>query len=172
MLYYIHSQSKKVRKCYHQSSSLQASKATLTRIIKYLTYLYITTHNIRKLMETFLQILNRYVTYNILNKHKLEKNTHQSHSTKPPITTIEINIPYPCPPMPMGFGWAWVQYYCSWVGIGFVHPYIHLQIKVKLLRWREYANQEALWAEANDSEWPFICSIQPRHGVGGVIHIT
>ena len=43
-------------------------------------------------METFLQIAIRYVTHIILNKHKLEKNTHQSHLTKPPITTIEINI--------------------------------------------------------------------------------
>ena len=32
---------------------------------------------------------------------------------------------------------------------------------------REYANQEALRAEANDSERPFICPIQPRLGVGG-----
>jgi hypothetical protein len=48
-------------------------------------------------------------------------------------------------PMPMGFGWAWV-------GISFVHPCIELQIRVKLLVCREYANQEALWAEANDNE--------------------
>ena len=32
-----------------------------------------------------------------------------------------------------GHGWAWVRYYCSWVGIGFVHPCIQLQIGVKLL---------------------------------------
>ena len=32
---------------------------------------------------------------------------------------------------------------------------------------KEYANQEALQAEANDSERPFICPIQPRLGVGG-----
>jgi hypothetical protein len=57
-------------------------------------------------------------------------------------------------------GWAWV-------GIGFVHPCIQLQIGVKLLRCREYANQEGLRAEANDSERPFICPIQPRLGVGG-----
>jgi hypothetical protein len=57
-------------------------------------------------------------------------------------------------------GWAWV-------GIGFVHPCIQLQIGVKLLGCREYANQEALWVEANDNERPFICSIQPRLGVGG-----
>jgi hypothetical protein len=43
-----------------------------------------------------------------------------------------------------GHGWAWVRYYCSWVGIGFVHPCIQLQIWVKLLRCRKYANQEAL----------------------------
>jgi hypothetical protein len=55
----------------------------------------------------------------------------------------------------------------AWVGIGFVHPSIQLQIKVKLLGCREYANQEALRAEANDSERPFICPIQPRLGVGG-----
>ena len=35
--------------------------------------------------------------------------------------------------------------------IGFVHPCIELQIGVKLLKCREYANQEALRAEANDS---------------------
>jgi hypothetical protein len=46
-------------------------------------------------------------------------------------------------------GWAWV-------GIGFVHPCIQLQIGVKLLGCREYANQEALQAEATDSEWPLI----------------
>jgi hypothetical protein len=55
-----------------------------------------------------------------------------------------------------GRGWAWVQYYYSWVGIGFVHPCIHLQIGVKLPRCREYANQEALWVEANDSERPYM----------------
>jgi hypothetical protein len=57
-------------------------------------------------------------------------------------------------------GWAWV-------GIGFVHPCIQLQIGVKLLGCKEYANQEALWVEANDNERPFICPIQPRLGVGG-----
>jgi hypothetical protein len=58
-------------------------------------------------------------------------------------------------------GWAWVN-------IGFVHPYIQLQIGVKLLGCREYANQEALRAKANDSERPLIiCPIQPRLGVGG-----
>jgi hypothetical protein len=69
--------------------------------------------------------------------------------------------------MPMGFGWAWVRCYCSWVGMGFVHTCIQLQIGVKLLGCREYANQEALRAEANDSEQTFICPIQPRLGVGG-----
>jgi hypothetical protein len=62
--------------------------------------------------------------------------------------------------MPMGFGWAWV-------GIGFVHPCIQLQIGVKLLGYMEYANQEALQAKASDSERPFICPIQPRLGVSG-----
>jgi hypothetical protein len=56
-------------------------------------------------------------------------------------------------------GWAWV-------GIGFVHPCIQLQIGVKLLGCREYANQEALRAEASDNKRPFICPIQPRLGVG------
>jgi hypothetical protein len=57
-------------------------------------------------------------------------------------------------------GWAWV-------GMGFVYPCIQLQIGVKLLGGREYANQEALEVEASDSEQPFICPIQPRLGVGG-----
>ena len=48
-----------------------------------------------------------------------------------------------------------------------VHPYIQLQIGVKLLGCKEYANQEALRDEANDNERPFICPIQPRLGVGG-----
>jgi hypothetical protein len=56
-------------------------------------------------------------------------------------------------------GWAWM-------GIDFVHPCIQLQIGVKPLGCREYANQEALRAEASDSERPFICLIQPRLGVG------
>ena len=47
--------------------------------------------------------------------------------------------------MPMGFRWAWV-------GLGFVHPYIQLQIGVKLLGCREYANQEVFQAKANDNE--------------------
>jgi len=86
--------------------------------------------------------------------------------------------------MPMGFGWAWVRCYCSWVGvgghrcniivhewawvgIGLLHPCIQLQIGVKRLKCREYANQEALGAEANDIERPCICPIQPKLGVGG-----
>ena len=60
-----------------------------------------------------------------------------------------------------------MRYYCSWVGMGFVHPYIQLQIGVKLLGCWEFANQEVLWAEANDSERSRICPIQPRLGVGG-----
>jgi hypothetical protein len=83
------------------------------------------------------------------------------------VTGIALHwVPIPMP-MPMGFGWAWVRYYCSWVGIGFLHPCIHLQIRVKLLGCREHTNQEALRVEANNSEWPFICPIQPRLGVGG-----
>ena len=74
--------------------------------------------------------------------------------------TLEPYIGCPCPPIPMGFGWAWV-------GIDFVHPYIQLQIGVKLLGCREYANQETLRTEATDSEQPFLCLIQPRLGVGG-----
>jgi hypothetical protein len=54
-----------------------------------------------------------------------------------------------------------------WVGINFEHPCIQLQIGVKLLGCGEYANQEALRAEARDSEQPFICPIQPRLGVCG-----
>jgi hypothetical protein len=77
-----------------------------------------------------------------------------------------IGCPYPCPPIPMGFGWEWVRCYCSWVGIGFAHPCTQFQIGVKLLKCREYANQEALRAEANDNERLFICPIQPILGVG------
>ena len=43
---------------------------------------------------------------------------------------------------------------------------IQLQIGVKLLGCREYTNQEALRVEANESERPFICPIQPRLGIG------
>jgi hypothetical protein len=56
-------------------------------------------------------------------------------------------------------GWAWV-------GIGFVLPCIQLQIGVKLLGCREYANQEVLWVEANDNDRLFIGLIQPRLDVG------
>jgi hypothetical protein len=75
-------------------------------------------------------------------------------------------------PMPMGFGWAWVQCYCSWVGMGFVHPCIQLQIGVKLLGCMEYANQEALRVEVNDSEQLFLCLIQSRLNVGGLYTFT
>jgi hypothetical protein len=90
------------------------------------------------------------------------KKTMKQHYTapEPNIGCPYPNIGCPYPPMPMGFAWAWV-------GIGFVHPCIQLQIGVKLLGSKEYANQEALQAEASDSEQPFICPIQPRLGVGG-----
>jgi hypothetical protein len=45
-----------------------------------------------------------------------------------------------------------------WVGMGghrfcaFLYPCIQLQIGVKLLKCREYVNQEALWVEASDNE--------------------
>ena len=55
---------------------------------------------------------------------------------------MPIPMPMPIPTHTHGF----------WVGMGFVHPYIQLQIRVKLLGCREYANQEALWVEANDNE--------------------
>jgi hypothetical protein len=55
----------------------------------------------------------------------------------------------------------------TWVGIGFVHPRIQLQIGDKLLGCRECANQEALRAEANDNRRLFICLIQPILGVDG-----
>jgi hypothetical protein len=76
-------------------------------------------------------------------------------------------VPMPMPTHAHGFGWAWVRYYCSWMGIGFAHPCIQLQVGVNLLGCKEYANQEALQAEANDNEQPFICPIQPRLVVGG-----
>ena len=60
---------------------------------------------------------------------------------------------------------AYTHAHGFWVGMGttllfmgghgfdiVVHPYIQLQIGVKLLGCREYANQEALRAEASDSE--------------------
>jgi len=55
----------------------------------------------------------------------------------------------------------------GWASVLCISAFIQLQIGVKLLGCREYANQEALWAEANDNERPFICPIQPRLGVGG-----
>jgi hypothetical protein len=73
-------------------------------------------------------------------------------------------------PMPMGFGWAWVRCYCSWVGIGFVHPCIRFQIKVKLSICMEYTNQEALQVEASDSEW--LKSDPTKTWCRRVIHIT
>jgi hypothetical protein len=53
------------------------------------------------------------------------------------------------------------------MGIDFMHPYIQLQIGVKLLGRKERANQEVLRAEASANERLFICPIQPRLGVGG-----
>jgi hypothetical protein len=74
---------------------------------------------------------------------------------------------HPYPWVLGGHGCDVIFHRWAWVGISFVHPCIQIQIGVKLLGCREYANQEALWAEANDSERPFICLIQPRLGVGG-----
>ena len=67
--------------------------------------------------------------------------------------------------MPMGYGWAWV-------GIGFVHLASNSKSESNLLDAGKYANQEALRAEANNNERPFICLVQPRLGVRGVIHNT
>jgi hypothetical protein len=74
--------------------------------------------------------------------------------------------------MPMGF-WvgmgAMLLTYCSWVGLGghqfcaSLHPTPNRSQTSRM----QGANQEALRAEANDSERPFICPIQPRLGVGG-----
>jgi hypothetical protein len=60
-------------------------------------------------------------------------------------------------------GWAWVGmgailFFMG--GHGFCVSCIQLQIGVKLLGCKEYANQEALRAEAIDNERPFICPIQ------------
>jgi hypothetical protein len=79
-------------------------------------------------------------------------------------THVHVHVhPYPC--ILGGHGCDVIVH--GW-GIGFVHPYIQLQIGgVKLLGCREYANQEALQVEANDNERTFICTIQPRLGVGG-----
>ena len=56
-----------------------------------------------------------------------------------------------------------------------VSPSFTVSSSTKVLSWfvsvpcsKNYAsNQEALRVEANDSERPFICPIQPRLGVGG-----
>ena len=45
-----------------------------------------------------------------------------------------------------------IPYHVARGGFGFVHPCIQLHIIVKSFRYREYANQEGLRAEANDSE--------------------
>jgi hypothetical protein len=59
-------------------------------------------------------------------------------------------------PMPMGFGWAWVgmgDMLLFMGGHGWASVLcIQLQVRVKLLGCREYANQEALRAEANNNE--------------------
>jgi hypothetical protein len=74
---------------------------------------------------------------------------------------------HPCPWVLGGRGCDVIVHEWAWVGIGFVHPCIQLQIGVKLLGCREYANLESLRVEAIDNERPFICPIQPRLGVGG-----
>ena len=74
---------------------------------------------------------------------------------------------HPYPWVLGGHGCDAIVHGWTWVDIGFVHPCIQLQIRVKFLGCREYANQEALRDEASDSEQRFICSIQPRLGVGG-----
>jgi hypothetical protein len=66
---------------------------------------------------------------------------------------------HPCPWVLGGHGCDVIVHEWAWVGIGCVHPCIQLQITVKLLGCREYANQEALRAEANDNERPFSCPI-------------
>ena len=66
-----------------------------------------------------------------------------------------------------GYGCDIIIHGWARMGIGFVHPYIQLQIGVKLLGCGEYANQEALQAESNENERLFICPIQPRLGGGG-----
>jgi hypothetical protein len=65
-----------------------------------------------------------------------------------------------------GHGCDIIVHEWAWVGMSFVHPCIQLQIGVKLLGCREYANQDALLAEASDNERPFICPIQPKLLVG------
>jgi hypothetical protein len=51
-----------------------------------------------------------------------------------------------------GLGCDIIVHVWAWMGIGFVHPCIQLQIGVKLLGCKEYTNQKALRAEANDNE--------------------
>jgi hypothetical protein len=59
---------------------------------------------------------------------------------------------HPCPWVLGGHGCDVIVHGWAWVGIGFVHPCIQLQIGVKLLGCKEYANQKALRAEASDNE--------------------
>jgi hypothetical protein len=73
---------------------------------------------------------------------------------------------HPCPWVLGGYGCDIIVYGWAWVGIGFVHPCIQLQIGVELLGCREYANEEAVRAKASDSERPSICPIQPRLRAG------
>jgi hypothetical protein len=61
---------------------------------------------------------------------------------------------HPCPWVLGGYVCDIIVHVWAWV-----HPYIQLQIGVKLLGCREYANQEALRAEANDNERHFICKL-------------
>jgi hypothetical protein len=82
-------------------------------------------------------------------------------------TEAYIGCPYPCPWVLGGHGWDMGGHGWAWV-----HACIQLQIRVKLLGCREYANQEALRCEASDNERPFICPIQPRLGVVGNTHYT
>jgi hypothetical protein len=87
---------------------------------------------------------------------------HMLRLYKAPPTRALHWVPMPMPTHAHGFWVGMGRYYCSWVGMGphhvtrgainFVHPCIQLQIRVKLLGWREYANQEALQAEANNNE--------------------
>jgi hypothetical protein len=63
---------------------------------------------------------------------------------------------HPCPWVLGGHGCDAIIHGWAWVGISFVHPCIQLQIGVKLFGCREYANQEALQAEASDNERLFI----------------
>ena len=50
---------------------------------------------------------------------------------------------HPCPWVLGGHGCDVIVHGWAWVAISFVHPCIQLQIGVKLLGCREYANQEA-----------------------------